>query len=295
MKIFVTGATGFVGQEMVRQLLGAQHSVRALIRTASSSFASVKIETVKGDTTQPASLKTSLEGCDAVINLVGIIREFPARDITFERLHIESTGNLLQAATEQGVSRFLQMSANGARVDAVTRYHKTKWAAEQLVRQSGLDWTIFRPSLIFGPNDLFVNMLAGLINTLPLVPVMGDGRYRLQPVCVSNVASGFVRALENQASITRTYHCGGPESYSYDEILDLIGRALGRKAPVRKIHQPLWLMKPVVATLQSLPQFPMTGEQLEMLLEGNCCDPSEWQKHFDLDLTPFPQGIEAYL
>ncbi len=295
MKIFVTGATGFVGQELIRQLSDAQHSVRALVRTNSAAMNRTKIELVAGDTTQPDSLKKALEGCDVVINLVGIIREFPARDITFEKLHRESTENLLQAAAQQGVTRFLQMSANGARPDAVTRYHKTKWAAEQRVRQSGLDWTIFRPSLIFGPNDLFVNMLAGLIKNLPLVPVMGDGRYRLQPVSVSDVACGFVRALAKTESITQTYHCGGPESYSYNEILDLIGRALGHHTPVRKIHQPLWLMKPMVAALQSLPQFPLTGEQLEMLLEGNCCDPGAWQTCFELELTPFPQGIAAYL
>ncbi len=295
MKIFVTGATGFVGQELVSQLLEAQHSVRALVRTEGSGKKNDKIEIHRGDSTRPDSLKSGLEGCDAVINLVGIIREFPSRAITFERLHRESTGNLLQAAAEQGVTRFLQMSANGVRADAVTEYHKTKWAAEELVRQSALDWTIFRPSLIFGANDQFVNMLASLIKTLPVVPVMGDGRYRLQPVCVTDVARGFVRALDNKEAIGQTYHCGGPDSYSYDEILDLIGQALGRKTPVRKLHQPLWLMQPLVAKLQALPQFPMTADQLQMLLEGNCCDPSAWRKSFNLDLTAFPQGIASYL
>lgn len=294
MKIFITGGTGFVGQEVIRQLLEQGHQVQALIRKSGALQETERITTVVGDTVRPESLQNAMAGCAAVINLVGIIREFPARGITFERLHHESTRNLLQAAQEQGVRRFLQMSANGTRADAVTGYHKTKWAAEQAVRQSQLEWTIFRPSLIFGPRDQFVNMLAQLIRTLPVVPVMGAGQYRLQPVSVADVAAGFVSALELKESVGQTYHCGGPEAYSYDEVLDLIGKALGKKS-VRKLHQPLVLMKPVVALMQSIPQFPMTRDQLQMLLEGNTCDPAEWQQALQLKLTDFSQGIADYV
>ena len=294
MKVFVTGGTGFVGQEVIRQLCNAQHSVRALVRAERPAFFSAEIETVNADATQIDSLTTLLEGCDAVIHLVGIIREFPARNITFARLHVDSTRNLLQAAGEQGVSRFIHMSANGSRADAVTDYHKTKWEAEQLIRQSALDWTIFRPSLIFGPADQFVNLLAQLIAKLPIIPVMGDGQYRIQPVSVSDVAAGFVKALETPESIGQTYLCGGPQAYSYDEILDLIGQALG-KTKVCKLHHPLWMMKPVVSVMQSLPQFPMTSDQLQMLLEGNCCDPTDWKETFKLELCEFSAGIKTYL
>lgn len=295
MNIFITGGTGFVGQEVIRQLLAAQHSVRALVRSNQKATLDAKIELVSGDTTQPDSLKGLLDGCDAIIHLVGIIREFPARGITFEKAHTNSTRNMVQAAADQGVSRFLHMSANGARAGAVSNYHKTKWAAEELVRQSVLDWTIFRPSLIFGANDQFVNMLAGLIKALPLVPVMGDGRYRMQPVCVSDVAGGFVAALDTAESISQTYLCGGANAYSYDEILDLVGQALGKKTGIHKLHHPLLLMKPVVKLLQSIPQFPMSSDQLQMLLEGNCCDPTNWQKTFKLELTDFSTGIATYI
>lgn len=294
MKIFITGATGFVGHEIVYQLEKSVHQVRLLLHSQNKRGAFPQHETVIGDTTDPLSLEEKLAGCDAVINLVGIIREFPGRGVTFARLHTESTRNLLLAAKQQGVKRFLQMSANGAREDAVTDYHKTKWEAEQLVRQSELDWTIFRPSLIFGANDQFVNMLAGLIRKLPLVPVMGDGQYRLQPVSVKDVATGFIRALDTPASNGKTYHCGGPQAYTYDEILDLIGRALGKKS-VCKVHQPLTIMKPLVKTLQSIPQFPMTSDQLQMLLEENVCDPSVWREELQLDLQDFSTGIAEYL
>ncbi len=294
MKVFLTGGTGFVGQEILRQLLAAGHQVRALVRPGSNLEHSPAVETVSGDVTEPQSLQGALAGCDAVIHLVGIIREFPGKGITFEDLHTKATKNILQAAGDQGVKRYLQMSANGTREDAVTDYHKTKWAAEVAVRQSDLDWTIFRPSLIFGPEDEFVNMLADLIRKLPVVPVMGDGQYRLQPVAVRDVAAGYLRALETPESIGQTYHCGGPKDYSYDEVLDLVGQALG-KGKVCKLHQPLFLMKPVVGLLESIPQFPITSDQLQMLLEGNCCDPEPWRSTFDLQLTGFTEGIQDYL
>lgn len=294
MKVFITGASGFVGSEIVQQLEQSGHQIRALLRSQNKSAAPSAHETVIGDTTDPLSLEGKLAGCDAVINLVGIIREFSGKGITFTRLHTESTRNLLQAAEQQGVKRFLQMSANGARENASTDYHKTKWAAEELVRQSALDWTIFRPSLIFGAHDQFVNMLAGIIRKSPLVPVMGDGRYRLQPVSVKDVATGFVRALDTPESYGKTYHCGGPQAYTYDEILDLIGAALGKKS-VCKIHQPLILMKPLVATLQSISLFPMTSGQLHMLLEENICDPRIWKEELQLELQGFPAGIAEYL
>lgn len=294
MKVFVTGGTGFVGGEVLRQLQNSPHEIRALVRSPDQLKNTAGVETVVGDTTKPESLQGALEGCDAVIHLVGIIREHPSRGVTFQRLHTDSTRNMLQAAEAQGVKRFLQMSANGSRENAKTDYHKTKWAAEVAVRDSSLDWTIFRPSLIFGPEDEFVNMLAGLIRKLPVVPVMGDGEYRLQPVAVENVAAGFVKALDTPQSVGQTYHCGGPKDYSYDEVLDLIGQALG-KEKVCKLHHPLVLMKPVVQVMQSIPQFPMTSDQLQMLIEGNTCDPEPWRQALHLELTEFESGIRRYL
>jgi NADH dehydrogenase len=123
---------------------------------------------------------------------------------------------------------------------------------------------------------------------------MGDGKYRLQPVSIKDVAEGFVNALTTSESIGRTFHCGGPQPYSYDEILDMIGAAIG-KSPVCKLHQPLLLMKPLIGLLQSIPQFPMTGDQLQMLLEENICDPSEWRQTLHLELRDFTSGIAEYL
>ena len=295
MQVFITAGSGFVGREIILQLIAEKHTVRALVRKAGALKDFVGIEIVVGDTTQPETLRNQLSGCDTVIHLVGIIREFTGRGITFKKLHVESTDHMLQAAEEQGIKRYLQMSANGTRGNATTAYHQTKWEAEELVRQSKLDWTIFRPSLIFGSHDQFVNMLAQLIKTLPIVPVMGDGQYQLQPVSVRDIAATFVAALERPETVGKTYPCCGPQTFSYDQILDLIAQALGQVAGTRKIHQPLWLMKPIVSLLQSSPLFPMTSDQLQMLLEGNICKDNNWQTDFSLELDEFSSGIRSYL
>ena len=292
MKVFVTGGTGFVGREILGQLLSAGHEVRALVRDGSQDKLSghQNLETHIGDVTDAASLGGALDGCDAVIHLVGIIREFPGRGITFKNIHVTATENILEACDEQGVQRFLHMSSNGTRERGTTAYHRTKWQAEELVRASGLDWTIFRPSLIFGRGSEFVKMLTELIRRVPVVPVIGDGQYRMQPVSVEQVAVSFVKALAMPESIGKTYHQGGSESYTYDAILDLTGKAMGRKQ-VTKVHQPLFMIKPMIKILQGFEQFPITEGQLKMLIEGNVCDPDEWAQAFGLVPTSYAEGI----
>jgi len=296
MKVFLTGGTGFVGSEVLRQLLAAGHSVRCLVRSGSEEKLAVKegVEIHNGDVTMANTLQGAMEGCDAVMHLVGIIRDFPTRGITFQRFHVEATRNMVNAATSQGVKRYIQMSANGSRSEASSLYHRSKWDAEELVRGSALQWTIFRPSVIFGPGGEFVTMLADMVRKLPVVPVLGDGKYRLAPIAVSEVAVSFVKALNDAASIGKSYNCCGPESYSYDELLDVIGQALGKKR-VCKLHQPLLLMKPVISMFESIPQFPITSNQLTMLLEGNVCDQQIWAEHFGIQPTSFRDGVKAAL
>jgi NADH dehydrogenase len=292
MKVFVTGGTGFVGSEVLRQLVAAGHEVRALVRPGSEGKLTVRdgVEVRHGDATEPQTLAGALAGCEAVIHLVGIIREFPAKGITFERLHVEATCNVLDAAREQGLKRYLQMSANGTGPNGTTNYHRTKWQAEEQVRASDRDWTIFRPSLIFGKGGEFVTMLADLIRKLPVVPVIGDGQYRMQPVAVAQVAESFVRALAMPETVCQTYHLGGGESYSYDEILDLTGKALGHEH-VAKAHQPLFMVKPMIRLMEHSAHFPITSDQLEMLLQGNVCDNATWAAAFGIRPASYAEGI----
>jgi NADH dehydrogenase len=292
MRVFITGGTGFVGREVVRQLLAAGHEPVCLVRPGSEGKLPTRqrLEIRHGDVTEPASLDGALRGCQAVIHLVGIIREFPERGVTFDRLHRQATANLVAAAEAQQVMRFLHMSSNGVGEKAATGYYRSKWQAEQILRGSGLGWTIFRPSVIFGAEDDFCNRLAELVRRLPVVPVIGDGRYLIAPVAVEDVAAGFVAALATPASEGRIYSVCGLESYSFDELLNQIGRALGRSR-VSKAHHPLFLAKPLVASLQFLPGFPLTSDQLTMLVAGNVCDPQPWMADFAIQPRPFAETI----
>ena len=291
-RIFVTGGTGFVGKAVVHALQAHGFLIRCLVRPGSEKGLRgfEAIERVPGDVLIPKDLAASMEGCAAVIHLVGIIREHPGRGITFERLHTVATSRMVETAQAAGVRRFLHMSALGTRPDARSTYHRTKWEAEEIVRRSGLQWTIFRPSVIYGPGDGFVTLLARLVRRLPVVPVIGDGTYQLQPVPVEQVVEGFVRALTREATIGQTYELGGPRPYSFNEILDLIGSALGKRR-VRKLYQPLGVMRPLVSALERLPFFPLTSDQLLMLQENNVCDPTPFFQAFDLEPIDFPEGL----
>lgn len=291
MKIFISGATGFVGGHLTQELLRRGHELRLLTHRRRRSTTGV--EQIEGDVTRPETLEDAVKGCDAVINLVGIVREFPFKDVTFKKLHIQATANMLAAAQKAGVRRYLQMSALGTRSGAVSNYHQSKWQAEQLVRSTGLDWTIFRPSLIFGPKDAFINMLASQLRLAPIMPVIGDGRYRLQPIHADDVASCFALALEMPETIGQTYELCGQDCMSYEELIDEIAAALGRTAPF-KPHAPLGLMKLIIPVMQKIPLFPITMDQLQMLLEESVCDGS-WQKIFDFKPRGFQEGINEYL
>jgi NADH dehydrogenase len=292
MQLFLSGGTGFVGAQVRRALLDQGHTIRMLVHKRRGDY-EAGIEVVEGDITRLESFAHHLEGCSAIINLVGIIREFPASNMTFEKLHVQAVENLLEVARRAGIRRFIQMSALGTREQATSKYHQSKFRGEQLVKQAGIDFTIFRPSVIFGPKDDFVNKLAGIIRLSPLVPVIGDGNYRLQPIAVGDVARCFCEALTRPETIGQTYELCGPDRLTYNDMLDLIGRTLG-KGHVTKVHNPLGIMKLVVPFMQQIPLFPITIDQIEMLVEDYYCD-GNWRKTFPFEPLPFAQGIAAYL
>ena len=177
MKILVTGGTGFVGTHLVNTLARRGHDVAVLARNpdgARNRF-NRPVERVRGNVLDVPSLTAALRGRDAVIHLVGIIHEQGAQ--TFDRMHRQAAENVVAAAREAGVRRLVHMSAMGASEDAPSEYSRTKAAGERAVTQSDLDWTVFRPSIVFGPGDGFVSLLAPLVRKNPIfIPVIGRGR-----------------------------------------------------------------------------------------------------------------------
>jgi NADH dehydrogenase len=295
MKVLILGGTGFVGRHVVAELVRAGHRVRLLVRPGSEEKLSglAEAEPAGGDILDPASLARAAAGQEAVIHLVGIIRELPRRGVTFDLLHRQATLNALAAAGAQGVRRFLHMSALGAAEDSASAYQRTKAQAEAAVRGSGLAWTIFRSSLIFGPEDLSLNLFARQIQTLPLVPVIGDGQYRLQPVAVTTVAQAFAAALTNPAAVGQAFEVTGPTAYAYDDLLRAIGRVL--KTKVRLVHLPVWPVRLAARLLGRFAFFPLTEDQLDMLLAGSAADGSRLYDTLGLSPLPLEPGLAAYL
>ena len=302
MHIFITGATGFVGTYILKSLVAAGHSARCLMRDTSSSLGvkDDKIERVKGDVTNPKSLTGLMRGCDAVIHLVGIIEENPSAGVTFKRLHEDATKHVVDEARDSDIDIFIQMSANGASLNGVSAYQTTKWKAEQYVQKAGFShWTIFRPSVVFGKpgpgQPEFASQLTdSLVRPFPILPVFGDGSYRMQPVAVEDVADAFVQALTLPASKQQIYPVAGPTAYPYTELLDILAEGAGM-SPKPQVKQPIWLVRPLVHSVGKLGLLPITPDQFEMLIEGNTCDPTAFFRDFDLKCIPFTAENLSYL
>jgi uncharacterized protein YbjT (DUF2867 family) len=294
MKVLVTGGSGFVGREIVRQLRAAGHTPRVLSRGVQTP--EHRVEWVHGSVLEPGGLRAACMGCDVVIHLVGIISEYGEQ--TYERVHTEGTRNLLTAAREAGVPRWIQMSALGSRPGAVARYHRSKWEAEVSVRASGLDWTVFRPSVIYGPGDGFVNLFAAMTRWLPVVPLMGGGGTELQPIAVADVARAFVGAVSG-TGVGREYDLCGPERVTLRALLEKILAATGRRRWL--IGLPWWAARTQAAILEWLyPQLlrrapPLNRDQLTMLAEGSRGDPGPACRDFGLNLEPLDAGLRAML
>jgi len=288
MLIALTGATGYVGSRVVRKLLRREHEVRALVRRPdrAGSLEDLGVQLVAGDLRDADTLAALVVGTDAVVHLVGVIIE--AGGQTFESVHVAGTRSLLAAAKDAGVRLMVHMSALGARSAAgATRYHQTKWQAEEAVRASGLPHVIFRPSLIAGPGNAALRTMVDMIRLSPVVPVIGDGRYELQPVWVDDVAEAFALAVE-RSDLRGTFDIAGPERLNYHQLLDRLETAIGVKR--RRMAVPVGMVRFAAAAGAALPSFaPITSEQLQMLLEGNITDHNALETPFGVQPRPFAE------
>ena len=287
MRVFLTGATGFVGKEVLKELLTAGHQVVCLVRPQSyRKLMDVKgdVEVCKGTIFHLPAIEKGMKNCQAVIHLVGIIRPFYWRGITYQKYHILGTQNIITAAIRNRIRRFILMSALGVEKKPLTPYLKSKRKMEEMVIKNGFNYTIFRPSLIFGTGDQFINLFRSLMEKylLSFVPIVGDGKYLFQPVSVVDVARAFVRSLNRATALGKIYELAGAERVSMSALIDRIACSTGNKKKF-KLHIPVWMTYPTAQLLHQFPWFPVSPEQIKMLTGGNVAQ--NWQKTVrDLDL-----------
>ncbi len=278
--VAIIGGTGFVGSHVVDALHAAGHATSLLVRAGSED----KVQRADGqrvtvgDIDDDEAINAVLEGCDAVIYLIGILREDRSKGITFRKMQYEGVVRAADTAKAKGILRFLLMSANGVEAEA-TQYQQTKLDAELYVEEIGLKYTVLRPSVIFGdPRGRmeFATQLRNDMVNMPL-PAVGfysglkpsGGKVLMAPVHVSNVASAFVTALDDDSTIGEAFELCGPDILSWNEMIRRVAAAVGRKKLI--LPMPLGLMKHAATSLDWLPVFPVTRDQLTMLAQNNTC------------------------
>lgn len=278
MKVLIVGGSGYVGSHLARHLLEQGHQVTVASRRGEGPLAGVRY--VMADAAKDEGLLEAAQGQEALIYLVGIIRE--RGDQTFRQAHVEGVRHSLAAARAVGIRRFVHMSALGTARGTGSRYYETKAEGEELVQASGLDWTILRPSLIFGQGDeFFGGILKGLVTApIPFIPQIGDGSFVFRPVWVGDVALAFEQALSRPHTLHRSYNLVGPKEYTFRELLLLVRDTLGSRKPLLPI--PLALMDRVVPLLSPLPFSPITLDQYIQLKMGNTANPVYMRGAFSL-------------
>jgi uncharacterized protein YbjT (DUF2867 family) len=291
MKILVTGGSGFVGPKIVHALRAQDRDVRVLVRRPDrgARLAALGAELAVGDVNDPASLRRAAEGCTHVVHLVAIIKGKP-RD--FDRVMTQGTRNVIAAAKDAGVERFVLMSALGttATTKDVVPYFAAKWAMEQELVGSGLEHTIFRPSFTFGRGGGVLPTFLKQVRYAPVVTVIGSGRQRLQPIWVDDVAEYFARGIDAPDAANRTFELGGPDVVTWDELYGTIARVLGKRR--RLVHVPASVARAGATATQWAPGAPLTTDQISMLEAGdNVATNADAVDTFKLPLVPLEEQI----
>jgi len=304
MRVAVIGGTGFVGGYLVDALLDAGHSPALLVRPGSEGKVRRpdKCRITTGELSNADDIADLLNGCDAAIYNVGILRESRRQAVTFEELHFRSAVRVIDAVREAGVRRVLLMSANGIRRPG-TPYQETKLRAEEYLENSGLDYTILRPSVIFGDPRGNMEIATQLFRDMIRLPVPAAGFHSglnpakgpvlMSPVHVRDVADAFVRSLDDESTIGRCYELGGPEVLSWIEMLRRTAAAVDKQKII--LPMPIGFMKVGAALFDWLPFFPVTRDQLTMLAQGNVAEPVELKALIGRNPVGFTAANLGYL
>lgn len=292
--VLVTGAAGFVGTHVCRQLTRRGSRVRGLVRSpakAAERLAQMPVDLHVGDVRDETVLRRAMQGCDAVVHLAAIAIE--RRGQTYDDVNARGTQHVLDAMQASGIRRLVHMSQNFAASTSRHRFLRSKGIAEDAVRASGTDWTVLRPSVIFGREDEFVNVLARLVRLSPFVyPLPGGGRARFQPVAVDDVARVVARSLEHENTIRRAYALGGPAQLTLRQMVERVLVAMEAKRLLLPV--PVAVLRPIIALVQRLlPSPPVTTELLDLLAIDNVVAGNALHDDFGIMPTPFaPEELE---
>ena len=288
MRVLVTGATGFLGRRVVPALQQRRHEVSCLVHRPGREriFPPRTVDVHYGNVMEPHTLPAAFQDADAVVHLVGIIRR--RRRSAFDRVNRQGVANVAAAAKESGVKHLALVSALGAVEDPSYPYLHSKWQGERALINSGVPYTIIRPSIVFGAGDEFLNSLAALVRVLPVTPIIGSGRNRLQPISADDLARCVTLAVEREDLKGKVLELGGPQQLSYNEVVSVVAQALGVRRP--RVHIPAWIMSVMVSAMELfLPRPPITSDQLRMMAIRNVAEPDTVEKTFGFT----PQGLEG--
>jgi uncharacterized protein YbjT (DUF2867 family) len=296
--ILIAGGTGFVGGGIVRELARRGKPVAVLTRNASRAKRSpgLDVEYREGDVTRAESLASAMQGVEAVVGC----QQFPNSPIenagkghTFEKVDAEGTENLVRAAKAAGVKRYVYLSGAGAAPDG-PHWFRAKWRAETAVRESGLTYTILRPSWVYGPEDRSLNRFLSMSRFLPFVPLIGNaGKQRMQPVFIDDVGRAVAGSLDNPAAANQVFKLGGPEVMSMTEVVRTALQVAGRKRLLLSSPKPV--MKLVASVLQFAPGRPLTPDAVDFITGDALGDPAAIQRALGLRMTPLREGLATYL
>lgn len=296
--ILVTGGSGYLGSHIVRKLVEAGKSVRVMVHNRQraereSRLNGLSIEWVEADVTRPESLVAALDGVETIVHTVAIAIEKGGR--TYESINYQGTVNLVDAAKKLGIRRFINISQLGASPDLPYRFLASKGRAQAYVAQSGLDWTAFRPSVIWGPEDEFANTFAKLVPLTPLIfPIVGGEDARFEPVWVEDVASSVLKALDDPSTAQQEFELGGPEILTLEEIERRTLTSVGARRWM--IPFPMPLLRVIVTLMELLlPAPPVTRSLLELLAVSNVTSNNAIARFVDQPRAFTPENVRDYM
>lgn len=269
----VFGGTGYLGRSVVRKLVETGARVRIAVRRPRAELfqgAGHAIEHVRADITDQASVAVAVRGAAGVINAVSLYVESGAA--TFSAVHVDGARNVAEKSAAVG-ARLVHVSGIGSDPDSVSRYVAARAQGEEVVSTAAPGAVIIRPSVLFGCDDVFLDSLCRLVRFLPVIPLFGSGRTRLQPVNVADVAGAAARLVMAEPGRCKIYELGGPRIYTYRELLQTIASHIGRRRLFVSVPFPVWKMIAAACTL--LPDPPLTRDQVVLMSRDNVVDPAQ--------------------